>query len=464
MINQVPEKIEYFTDIRIEREVNNMESCPICCNDYNRVTRKQVECNYCHNQQCTECIKTYMLGTLEDPSCMQCKHPWTLDFVEQHLPKTWLRKDLQKHRADILFDREKAMLPETQLHLEHERNMHVRILLQDIWGCVGRFNERIDDADIPDNIRQLLNTIEEHYSNMPERPSQSNAVANEPEFVRNCPVDGCRGFIRNKTWCCGMCQVKLCSKCEVVLGEEDPHTCDPETIETIKLIKRDSKPCPSGKALIFKIDGCDQMWCIQCKTAFSWVSGRIETGRIHNPEYYRWMREHNNGAVPREPGDGCPGGGNNETLPYGHIVNTFVKGLPERNKIMEMHMQLEHITWLCRSTRQFIERNSNNHDLRVKFLKQHISELDFKTKLQRKEKQRRHKQAYLNIYNLVLSVGINVFHEFLRTNDSKLLFAAMKEICEYCLDQVDSINTQFSSTNYEAIANIQKFLSALHKE
>jgi hypothetical protein len=440
-----------------------MEACPICCNDYNRITRKQVECNYCHNMQCTECIKTYLMGNLEDPSCMQCKHPWTLDFVDAHLPKTWLRRDLQKHRAAILFEREKAMLPETQTILERERNLQVRILLQDLLACVDRFSNRIDDEDIPPNIRQLTNNMNELYENLPAHASKS-CVTNEPEFVRNCPAEGCRGFIRNKTWCCGICQVKLCSKCEVVLdGEGGEHTCDPETIETIKLIKRDSKPCPSCKTLIFKIDGCDQMWCIQCKTAFSWVSGRIETGRIHNPEYYRWMREHNNGVVPREPGDGCPGGGegNNETLPRAHVVSIFTKGLPEERKIMEVHMQMEHLSWMSRNTLYLIERNGNNHDLRVEFLKKRISEADFMTKLQRKEKQRRHKQAYVNIYNLVLSVAISAFAQFMHSKDPKPLFADITEICRYCDKQLYSINAQYDSHNYEAIELIRRLLMTI---
>jgi hypothetical protein len=44
------------------------------------------------------------------------------------------------------------------------------------------------------------------------------------------------------------------------------------------------------------------MWCTQCRTAFSWKTGTVETN-IHNPHYYEWMRRNNNGVVPRNPGD-----------------------------------------------------------------------------------------------------------------------------------------------------------------
>jgi hypothetical protein len=48
------------------------------------------------------------------------------------------------------------------------------------------------------------------------------------------------------------------------------------------------------------------MWCIECKTAFSWSKGTVEVGMVHNPHYYQWMRQ--NGGMPRT--DGMPPGAN----------------------------------------------------------------------------------------------------------------------------------------------------------
>lgn len=44
------------------------------------------------------------------------------------------------------------------------------------------------------------------------------------------------------------------------------------------------------------VHNCDQMWCVECKTAFSWSKGTVETGVVHNPHYYQWMRQ-NGGDV-----------------------------------------------------------------------------------------------------------------------------------------------------------------------
>ncbi len=147
------------------------------------------------------------------------------------------------------------------------------------------------------------------------------------EVMRGCPAEGCRGFLNNK-WTCGVCDTAVCRHCHEVVDvevvavpghswlnaegpgvrvpeEEAPegrtwHRCDPAAYETARLLARETKPCPSCKALISKIDGCDQMWCTQCQTAFSWSTGEKEEGRVHNPHYYEWLRR-TQGAVPREP-------------------------------------------------------------------------------------------------------------------------------------------------------------------
>jgi hypothetical protein len=56
------------------------------------------------------------------------------------------------------------------------------------------------------------------------------------------------------------------------------------------------------------VKNCDQMWCVECKTAFSWSKGTVEVGIVHNPHYFQWMRQ--NGGMHRT--DALPGAGCNE--------------------------------------------------------------------------------------------------------------------------------------------------------
>ena len=94
-------------------------------------------------------------------------------------------------------------------------------------------------------------------------------------------------------------------------GERDPniqyHICDKSTLATARMIEIDTKPCPKCGNRIHKIEGCDQMFDPHCGTAFSWKTGQIVTGVIHNPHYFQWQREHS-GAVARQPGDVLCGG------------------------------------------------------------------------------------------------------------------------------------------------------------
>ena len=58
------------------------------------------------------------------------------------------------------------------------------------------------------------------------------------------------------------------------------------------------------------VRNCDQIWCVveTCHTAFSWKTGTVVTGVIHNPHYYEWLRRKEGGEIPREAGD-IPCGG-----------------------------------------------------------------------------------------------------------------------------------------------------------
>jgi hypothetical protein len=118
-------------------------------------------------------------------------------------------------------------------------------------------------------------------------------------FIMRCQVNECTGFL-SQSYKCGICSVYTCIDC--YMPKLENHECKPEDIASTKMIKQDTKPCPKCSARIYKIDGCDQMWCTDCRTAFSWRTGQIVNGNIHNPHYYDYLRN-TIGNVPRAPGD-----------------------------------------------------------------------------------------------------------------------------------------------------------------
>jgi hypothetical protein len=139
-------------------------------------------------------------------------------------------------------------------------------------------------------------------------------------FIKPCPAKDCRGFLSNK-WICGLCDTVVCKDCHEIKGvkskndinedvdssddeddsneskkvikKKDPfnHKCDPNNVETAKALNKETRGCPKCGVRIYKIDGCDQIWCTSCQTAFSWHTGKIETGPVHNPHYFQYLRQ-----------------------------------------------------------------------------------------------------------------------------------------------------------------------------
>ena len=121
------------------------------------------------------------------------------------------------------------------------------------------------------------------------------------KFIKKCPGEDCRGYL-STGYKCGLCDQFTCTQCFEVIGlkKTDPHVCNEDSVESVKLMKAETHPCPKCATPIFKISGCDQMWCTQCHVAFSWKSGHEIGGHVHNPHYFAYLREHG-GDVARAP-------------------------------------------------------------------------------------------------------------------------------------------------------------------
>lgn len=144
---------------------------------------------------------------------------------------------------------------------------------------------------------------------------------------------------------------------------------------------------------------CSQIWCTQCHTAFSWRTGQIETGQIHNPHFYEYQRRMNGGVAPRVAGDVMCGGLPNYYTLIQHlnavlgitrkpgdlseaekIARNMMKGI---ETIHRMHGHIQHIELPRYDTQNNI---ITHRDLRIKYMLNHISENTFKSDLYKREK------------------------------------------------------------------------------
>ena len=94
------------------------------------------------------------------------------------------------------------------------------------------------------------------------------------------------------------------------LDKNAEHVCDENSLASVEEIKKTTRNCPGCGAATFKISGCDQMFCTVpgCETAFSFRTGRKQTGIIHNPHYFQMRAQGLLGTNPRTPGDRICGG------------------------------------------------------------------------------------------------------------------------------------------------------------
>ena len=278
--------------------------CPICCENFNASTRATITCANaeCNFDACKSCVRTYLLNTAEDPHCMKCRHGWGQQFLVEKLNRSFMTKDYKEHRQKLLLEREISKMPETMDAADRHK----------------RSQEHLEKADdISSQIKLLkehINTLKEEewrHRNRSHRILRGKDKTQEKRaFIMACPGEGCRGFLSTQ-YKCEICKIKTCPKCFEIMGPEgavEEHTCLKENIQSAELIRKETKPCPSCGTRISKINGCDQMWCVNCHQAFSWNTGEIDNGTVHNPHFYQYERAANNGEAIRQAGDVLCGG------------------------------------------------------------------------------------------------------------------------------------------------------------
>ena len=93
------------------------EACPICCEIFNRSDKSPICCEQgdCDWTACKGCTRQYLLGTTQDPHCMNCRKTWSQEFLVTKLNHSWMSKDYRQHRKQLLLDREMSKVPEATL-------------------------------------------------------------------------------------------------------------------------------------------------------------------------------------------------------------------------------------------------------------------------------------------------------------------------------------------------------------
>jgi hypothetical protein len=291
-------------------------------------------------------------------------------------------------------------------------------------NTIAEKNKEINSqiSDLRRAIRQLeleRNRNEIRVYNLNHHGNQEGKEQEKRKFIMACPDDDCRGYL-SSGYKCEMCKLFTCSHCLKIIGPDKNnhnHVCNEDDVKTADFIKSTTKPCPGCGERIFKIEGCDQMWCTQCHVAFSWRTGMVDNGVVHNPHFYAHQRA-GGGAPLRNPGEIACGGMPNwwnirnimRNRYYRHNSlhkNEFRKFI---DNICDLHRTFAHIQhYELQRARQKIRDNANHEPDRIRYLLKQITKEDLANNVIRKDKLRRKYTELVHIYELIHVVSVDLF-------------------------------------------------------
>jgi len=462
-----------------EQQQAVVTTCAICVETFNRTVRKKVTCGNCNTDICSKCIKRYLAENLQTPNCMQCRWIYTNQFMDTNFSVRFRKTALQQIREVVLVEREKQHLPE----LMHRANAKKQLMAidkelpkahtayythsQHVMTYKAKLGDLSTQSPLPvEEIVQTKALYDLNKEHMEMAYDLRNALMTEQRShfkvymyggsdrvstIVQCIAPDCKGYLDND-YKCGLCGIKVCKECHVHL--EDGHECNPENVESIKAIANETRPCPTCRTPIFKTFGCDQMFCTQCQTAFSWETGAIETGRLHNPHFYEWVRQRNQGNAPREMGD-VPCGG----LPHFKIVEAKMGdlGVPIANtiymrEILKMAVQLQE-----KEVRKFpvIQGRNAEMDLfSVDYLAEAITERVWKNKLVAFEIQKEMNTDQRLLLDMMLAVLIDYFNSVQNMDhkdDVDLMLYELEQLRLYYNSCIDNMNKRFDVHKFRQI-------------
>lgn len=397
-----------------------MDICGICINEYNKREYLKITCE-CGFSCCKKCIKQYTLGIFEEMHCMNCKVVWDNQFINLNFDKTFVCNEYKKHKQEILFNHEKRLLHKTQHIVEK------KIQLEELYNEQNNINQQM--SELYNKKNEIKNKIYD---------LKNNTQINTFTKIKRCPSYNCKGFLRNnlsntqkqkspvisenectsssvnsnnkhknknKYKCslptiveesdnqlliCGLCKCDVCDLCNEIVSDKENgvHVCNKDTIESIKLIEKDSKKCPSCYINVYKIDGCSSMYCYKCNVAFNWNTLKIEKNLIEDTDFRNHIL-HKNG-IPSEIA-------NSERI----ITTSFIRDLISKHYFIGLNdlTLFKDISLLVmKLTKKFtIPTKKENTPLSVNYMLNKIDQKKYKSMLFKYDKEYDKKISYYNV-------------------------------------------------------------------
>lgn len=415
--------------------------CCVCLEaKFNKTVKAKVNCIYCDETYCRSCLKQYVEASSEDMKCASCKRPWTDENLSAMLPKTYVEGELRRLKTKRISDREKQLLPDTmEVAMKYQKEYkkfctaNEQILkLEEALGKLKLVRERAERRSKAILAGEALETVE----NITEEKDAER-------FFKPCPKEGCNGFLSTR-WKCGICDVRVCKDCLEIIKTDDPadHTCKPEDLASALEVKKNCKDCPKCHRKIYKISGCDQLWCTGCHTAFSWNTGKIDNGRVHNPHYYEWMAQNGaEGNVRLEMG-ACG------VLDVQDILLALRnRKVPQKeyDKLVLAHRRIVQANEMLLEELHLPDIEARNREVRIKFIVNQISKDEFERQLFLRDKEYQRIKDFRDLHNVLAEEGMAVLRDFVRDGKYVEALQRLESLNDFVDKQMKILNTKYKT-------------------
>jgi len=413
-----------------------MSTCDICAEKFHK-RRTEIKCPgktaSCELKACNICCERW-LRDQTNAFCMGCGLEWNREFINEQFPTSFINNSYKLKREEICYSREEARFPQTQTLIaadnEFEKLLNdrenARTQTHQLWK--DKYVETVEQLKL--KIQGLetewrQSDISKKFQSLNQKVRRGKQRMQQKKYIKKCLTENCDGCL-DDSWECSLCLVKYCERCREPL-DNDSHECNEDTVLSISYMEKDSKPCPKCGIQIFKIEGCNHMWCTQCHTSFHWITGSLMS-RTTNPHYYNWIRE-NHGNLAREEGDiPC-----DEELPaMTRIISAlhYSRCMPNNNntdgsvelkkteiynKIAHLHRCVNHIRNITLHGSRFNTSQIDNIDYRKRYLKHTMSVEEFKHKIQVRDKAQEKKASNRLIIEMFCAVGVDILIRIDRT-------------------------------------------------
>ena len=412
------------------------ECCQICVDVFTKHARKPIVCDKCQFTCCTVCFKQHCL-TGSDPMCMNpdCRTLFKEEFLYKNLSASFIKGDLRKKRKETLFEREKAMMERTMPLLE------ATIVKE---NAQNRKKEILEEMQL--QLREQEELIRESDAILRGEQEKQEEGVKRKTYLKKCPTKDCHGFL-NSQYNCELCKKSTCSKCFET--KEEGHVCNEDTLKTAEMLKNDTKSCPQCGEMIHKSYGCDQMYCISCHTVFSWNTGKITTGVVHNPHYFEYLRR-NNGHVDRNVLDIPCGGLPNMMLLESKIIELFGNRTENYKKY---YSEIERIYQFAAELREIIadmntgqDRFNSTLNIRMKYMRKGLDDEGFKKQIIRNDSLVAKNAEIVQVYNtLAVLIEDQLRNITIATSIDNILVDALPEL-RRIVDYTNNIFKEMAKT------------------